>query len=155
MKLVVLAGLAGLAVLAFLAACVLSACGQTSDTDPFVGTWRLVETDDPVSGMRRLDAAAQVRHVISKDGDRYMLAIGVPGSLEYGVRGPFTREGDTLSHTERYEDTGEWDTMELSVGETPDELGFALDASWGATDEPLTGTLERVSDSTATPTPVP
>ncbi len=144
-----------LVVVAVLAACVLSACGQASTPDPFVGTWRLVETSDSVSGTRRLDAAAQVRHVISKDRDRYMLAIGVPDSLEYGVRGPFTREGDTLTHTERYEDTGQWDTMEFTAGQTPDELGFTLDASWAATVGPLTGTLERVSDSTATPTPVP
>lgn len=144
-----------LVVLAVLAVWVLSACGQNSGSDPFVRTWQLIETNDTISGMRRLDATAQVRHVISKDGDRHMLAIGVPGSLEYGIRGPFTREGDTLSHTERYEDTGESDTMEFTVGETHDELGFALDAPWGATDEPLTETLERVSVSTATSTPVP
>ena len=145
-----------LVVIAVLAACALSACGQAPAADPFVGTWRVVEVNDPVSGTtRELDAAASVRYVISADGDRYMLAIGLPGSLEYGVRGFFTREGDTLSHTERYENAGGWDTMEFTVGQTPDELGFSLDASWGANDEPLTGTLERVSDSTATPTPVP
>jgi hypothetical protein len=126
-----------LGVIAVLAACALSACGQASADDPFVGTWRMVEVNDPVSGTtRELDATAQVRHVISKDGDRYMLAIGLPDSLEYGVRGFFTREGDTLSHTEHYEDTGGWDTMTFTAGQTPDELAFALDASWGRRTSP-------------------
>jgi hypothetical protein len=111
--------------------------------DPFVGTWRYPEFKGD-------------RFIIGKHAGQYTLLEHTLGTTRY-TRWEVTRQGDQLSANGvalakkgRLMDVW-W--VRLSVAEVPGQLLYRLDG----TDMRYTvhGTMTKVSDSTATPTPAP
>jgi hypothetical protein len=108
-------------------------CGGTS-SDPFAGTWRLDSGDKPTWVIRPVD-------------DGYSIVAGWPGRDSYRSVGTFTRNGDQL--VERRDAPA----YTITHSTDPDRLTL-LNRDPSLPTEGRT-TLVRLSDSTATPTPVP
>jgi len=125
------AGLAVLVALAFV-----SACGDTAQTDPFVGTWSL----QPFHGRVMPEL-----FVIAKVEDGYVATRASPAPA---IR--LTRQDDKLAGT--YASGNDTFRLEIAYLSQTDELSWAYSPDpTGPLNNPLTAI--RVSDATTTPTP--
>ena len=111
----------------------------STTTDPFVGTWRM-------------DHGDRVRWVISESGGRYTIVQGAPADTRYMREGVLTRQANHLSG-DVFVTTGAPGRAELSIGKIPTHMSLTVDAP--QLSKPFRETLTRMSESTATPTPVP
>ena len=107
--------------------------------DPFVGTWRVNLGD-------------RVRWVIRERSGRYWVTQGRPGDADYRRLALLTRYGDQLSGKMPIS-THSMATILLRIGNVPGQLLLTFYATNMAT--PIQTILTKLSDSTATPTPVP
>ena len=120
---------------------------QGTHADPFVGTWRLRSYYSEYTGLRL---------VISKHDGRYWVLSASPDLTNHTWQA-FTRQGDQLSGVYHVVDpiTGKVhgaELVQLSVAKVPGQLRFRSDGGrWNL----RRATMTKVSDSTATPTPVP
>jgi hypothetical protein len=126
------------------AALLLAGCGHPKD--PFVGTWRM-------------NSGPRARFVISKNAGHYTVTQGFRGDKTYMRIAVFTRRGDQLVASWRVTNpftgkhTGEVDTLKLSTTHVPNQLLFTF--SFGLPPSADSVTMTKLSDSSATPTPVP
>jgi hypothetical protein len=111
---------------------VFAGCGKAEPSDPFVGSWRMQSGGRPLL-------------VISDAAGEYTVCQGFPGERDYGCSRHYVRSGDTLSDTK-----SPGTTLRLDAG--GEQLLLRID---DGTLPIKTATLTRLSDSTATPIPVP
>jgi hypothetical protein len=126
----------------------LAGCGHAKD--PFVGTWRMNSPGE--------NATSQARFVISKKAAQYTVTQGYHGYKAYDPIAVFTRRGGQLVASVRVTNpftgkpTGEVDQFKLSTSHLPGQLLFTYRLGSPPAD---TLTMTKLSESTATPTPVP
>ncbi len=119
---------------------VLAACGGSStQSDPFVGTWRMESGD-------------HVRIVIAEQDGKHTLLQGSPGGSNYMSIAMLDRQGSHLRGTGLVTSSVEGQ-MDLAIDGSGEHIDFVV--SGEALSSPITTTLTKLSDSTATPTPVP
>jgi hypothetical protein len=99
-----------------------------------------------------MNSGDKPRFVISPSGGRYVVMQGVPGKLDYVRLGSLERHGDRLSGTIPVSTVDSW-VMTFSLTGVPGKM--TLTAAGTNLSAPLRRTLTKLSDSTATPTPVP
>jgi hypothetical protein len=126
--------------LVFAAAVILAGCGgSAAQTSPFAGTWRMDSGDHP-------------RWVIAAQDGRFSVVQGTQGSGSYLKIAELEPSGDKLAGRILVTSGVEGDAH-LSIDDSGGQITLVVDGS--TLQSPIKTTLSRVSDSTATPTPVP
>ena len=122
---------------------VLVGCGQKDgQADKYVGTWRMESGD-------------HVRLVVTADGGAYRIVQGVPGAERYTPLAVFRLSGDELvgKAPSPADPNAPQDEYRLRLSDKQGQLSFAWTSQ--ALTKPFRTTLTKLSDSTATPVPVP